>query len=127
MTRAQVEVMTVERRRRWSRVDKERLVAASLEPGASASEIARSAGLHVSQLFRWRKQLCDRVPARGPALIPVDVVAIEPPPGSEPAAPERRRRRAGLIEIDLSGGRRVRVDRDVDVEALRRVLGVLGR
>ncbi|TJW48474.1 MAG: IS66 family insertion sequence element accessory protein TnpB, partial [Mesorhizobium sp.] len=30
---------------------KERLVAATFEPGASVSEIARSAGTHVSQLF----------------------------------------------------------------------------
>ncbi|TKB05709.1 MAG: hypothetical protein E5V75_35505, partial [Mesorhizobium sp.] len=29
--------------------------AASFEPGASVSEVARSAGIHVSQLFRWRK------------------------------------------------------------------------
>jgi transposase len=61
MTLSRVEVITsVERRRRWPRADKERLVALALEPGASASEIARSAGVHVSQLFRWRKQLLDR-------------------------------------------------------------------
>jgi transposase len=34
-------------------------------------------------------------------------------------------RRSGLIEIVLGRGRRVRVDRDVDAEALRRVLQVL--
>jgi transposase len=44
MTMAQVEVLAVERRRRWSRSEKERLVAASFEPGVSASEVARSAG-----------------------------------------------------------------------------------
>lgn len=32
MTSARVEVVTIERRRRWSRSDKERLVSASLEP-----------------------------------------------------------------------------------------------
>ena len=31
------------------------------------------------------------------------------------------------IEIELGGGRRVRVDRDVDAAALRRVLDVLAR
>ena len=61
MTMARVEVLSVERRRRWSRSEKERLVAASFEPGVSASEVARSAGIHVSQLFRWRKQLCEVV------------------------------------------------------------------
>jgi transposase len=60
MTRQQIEVITsVERRRRWSREDKERLVAATFEPGACVSEIARSAGIHAGQLFRWRKQLCE--------------------------------------------------------------------
>jgi hypothetical protein len=33
----------------------------------------------------------------------------------------------GVMEIELSGGRRLRVDRDVDAEALRRVLAVLGQ
>jgi transposase len=33
----------------------------------------------------------------------------------------------GVIEIELSGGLRLRVDRHVDAEALRRVLAVLGR
>lgn len=53
MTMPGVEVITsVERRRRWLREEKERLVAASLEPGVSVSEVARSACIHVSQLFR---------------------------------------------------------------------------
>ncbi|WP_093041243.1 transposase [Rhizobium tibeticum] len=59
MTKQLVEVITsVERRRRWSREDKERLVAATFEPGASVSDVARSAGIHAGQLFRWRKELC---------------------------------------------------------------------
>src|SRR5919109_3118932 len=61
MTKTQVEVITsVQRRRRWSRADKERIVAAAMEPGAVASEVARAAGIHTSQLFRWRQQLCER-------------------------------------------------------------------
>lgn len=56
MTKHPIEVITsVERRRRCSREDKEWLVAACLEPGAVLSEIARAAGIHVSQLFRWRR------------------------------------------------------------------------
>jgi transposase len=58
MTNGRVEVITsVERRRRWSSAEKEQLVAASLEPGASVSSIAREAGIHPS---------C--VPGRGSAL-----------------------------------------------------------
>jgi len=44
MTNGRVEVITsVERRRRWSAAERERLVAATLEPGASVSAIAREA------------------------------------------------------------------------------------
>ena len=58
MTKTQVEVITsVQRRRSWSRAEKERIVAAAMEPGAVASEVARAAGIHTSQLFRWRQQL----------------------------------------------------------------------
>ena len=131
MTMPRVEVITsVERRRRWSREEKERLVAASLEPGVSVSEVARSAGIHVSQLFRWRKDLCDRVDAGSSQLVPVEIVPAAMPPAVETPAsspsPGRRRRKSGIIEIELGGGRRVRVDRDVDAEALRRVLDALG-
>ena len=67
MTKSQVEVITsVQRRRRWSREEKERIVGAALEPGAVASEVARAAGIHTSQLFRWRQQLCDRAPGLAP-------------------------------------------------------------
>lgn len=57
MTINRVEVLSSpERRRRWSRLEKERLVAAMLAPDANASDIARRAGVHTSQLFRWRRQ-----------------------------------------------------------------------
>lgn len=132
MTLPRVEVITsVERRRRWLREEKERLVAASLEPGVSVSEVARSAGIHVSQLFRWRKELCDRVDGASSQLVPVEIVpavatlpAVETPSSS--GSTGRRRRKSGIIEIALGGGGRVRVDRDVDMEVLRQVLDLLG-
>jgi transposase len=49
MTNGSVEVITsVQRRRRWSRAEKERIVAATLERGAVASEVARAAGIHTT-------------------------------------------------------------------------------
>lgn len=131
MTMPRVEVITsVERRRRWSREEKVRLVEASFEPGVSVSEVARSAGIHVSQLFRWRKDLCDRFDAGSSRLVPVEIVPAALPPAVEVPTPSvpagRRRRKSGIIEIELDGGRRIRVDRDVDAEALRRVLDALG-
>ena len=91
MTKTQVEVITsVQRRRRWSRAEKERIVTAALEPGAVASEVARAAGIHVSQLFRWRQQLCE--PAQDPSAFNSVAIAVEPETVALPAPsplPER--------------------------------------
>lgn len=128
MTLSRVEVITsVERRRRWPRAEKERLVALALEPGASASEIARSAGVHVSQLFRWRKQLCERVTPQLPAFLPV---IVEPPadPVSAPDEPlprKRKARRESRIEIELASGDRLRLEGEVDGRTLRAAIAAL--
>src|ERR1700751_2152348 len=104
ITKAHVEVTTsVQRRRHWPRAEKERIVAAAMEPGAVASEVARAAGIHTSQLFRWRQQLCERtqVPA---AFSPI---AITPGPEAESAPPVAER--AGVIEIEFATGGRMRI------------------
>ena len=92
MTKTQLEVITsVQRRRRWSRAEKERIVAAALGPGVVASEGAREAGIHTSQLFRWRQQLCKRTQApvafNPVAVAPAaETAALSPPaPSSEQA------------------------------------------
>lgn len=90
MTKHPIEVITsAERRRRWSREDKERLVAACFEPDAVISEIARAAGIHVSQLFRWRKELCRiEEPKTGTATTLVPVIVSETAPTVSSAQPE---------------------------------------
>lgn len=128
MTLWQVEVMaSVERRRRWPRAEKERLVALALEPGASASEIARSAGVHVSQLFRWRQQLCERVTPPLPAFVPVTVEpSAEPASPSDAPLPRRRKAsRESRIEIELASGDRLRLEGEVDGRTLRAAIAAL--
>lgn len=118
MTKTQVEVITsIERRRRWSRAEKERIVAASLEPGAVASAVAREFGIHPSQVFRWRQQLCARsAPAPGFAA-----VAVTAEPLGSAAAP------CGLIEIELASGARVRISGAVDATLASAVIVALRR
>ena len=135
MTKRPIEIITsVERRRRWSRDEKERLVAACLEPGAVLSEIARSAGIHVSQLFRWRKELCQIAEPKtqmASTLVPVivsEAASAAQPISSEPSGPSHSRRKRSDVTIELGRGRRVRVDSDINTEALGRILDcVLGR
>ena len=63
MAKDRIEVITsVERRRRWGAEDKAQLVAAMNEPGAVVTEIARSAGVSASLLYRWRRQLAHPQP-----------------------------------------------------------------
>lgn len=135
MTKRPIEIITsVERRRRWSREEKERLVAACLEPGAVLSEIARAAGIHVSQLFRWRKELCqiaEQKTQMASTLVPVivsEAASAAQPISSEPSGPSHSRRKRSYVTIELGRGRRVRVDSDIDTDALGRILDcVLGR
>jgi transposase len=135
MTKHPIEVITsVERRRRWSREEKERLVAACFEPDAVISEVARAAGIHVSQLFRWRKELCQIVEPMTEAattLVPVIVSEAAPaalPVPSDPPTASHPRRKRSDVTIELGRGRRVRVDSDIDTDALGRILDcVLGR
>jgi transposase len=64
-----------------------------------------------------------------PALVPVEIASTPAPApafGPQPSSPPAQRPRAGMIEIEL-GGCRVRVDREVDAEALQRVLELLRR
>jgi transposase len=52
-----VEVLTgPTRRRRWSAEEKARIVAETLVPGASASEVARRWQLSSQQVFTWRRE-----------------------------------------------------------------------
>ncbi|QYA13654.1 transposase [Rhizobium sp. AB2/73] len=100
----------------------------TLEPGASVSEIARSADIHSGQLFRWRRQLCQISAPPTPQFIPVDVVAGLPGPDPvETTPPSRPRKKTSVVTIELGRGRRLRVESDIDTEALGRILDVLER
>lgn len=114
MTNARVEVITtVERRRRWNAAEKQRLVAATLEPGASVSAIARDAQLHPSQLYGWRRQLRVQSPA---GFAPVRI---------SPEAASAVMAGGGTIEIELASGTRVRVTGAVDRVTLTAAIAAL--
>jgi transposase len=117
-----IEVLGTERRRRWSLQDKLRIVEETMQPGVTVTEVARRHGLAPSVVFTWRRLAREgRLGDAGPTFVPVE---ITPVPAQVPSAASPPRR-IGLIEIALGRGRRIRVDRDVDAEALRRVLQVV--
>ena len=70
----------VERRRRWSKDEKSRIVEETLMPGAVVCEVARRHGVAQSLLFTWRRQA--RAPEAGgrdsSILLPVEIGAAAP-------------------------------------------------
>lgn len=141
MSSGRVEVLgRVERRRRFSVEQKLAVVAEASAPGAVVSAVARRHGLLPAQVFKWRRLVelgVIGIPGASelPSFLAVEVTADAAGMAVPAAAPapllssdaSRPARASGLIEIDLGGGRCVRVDAAVDAEALRRVLDVLER
>src|ERR1700693_1229063 len=114
-----------ERRRRWTSEQKLALVAESLRPDASPTQVARRYGISTGLLYTWRHLARSGELATASSMVPATLqfvpveIAPELPPEGNGAA-------AGIMVIELPGERRVRVDRHVDARALRRVLQVLG-
>ena len=90
-------------------------------------EVAQRYGICTSLIYRWRRA------TSGPALnapavklVPVRVSETRKGgPSAVMARPKPETKRVGQIEIELENGIRVRVDTDVSVAALRRVVTAL--
>ena len=97
-------------RRRWPEALKRRIVEESLAPGASVSVVSRRHDVNANQLFKWRRQYEAAGSGDRPAMVPVAVW----PSGAAATG--------GTIEIELSGGVRVRLSGAVDLAVVRQVL-----
>jgi transposase len=107
-------------RRQWPAALKRKIVEETFAPGASASVVARRHDVNANQLFRWRRDWRDGLlggAAEGAAEQRLVQVAV---------AEERPAPVAGVIEIELGAGVRVRACGAVDAATLRQVLEVLG-
>jgi transposase len=114
--------------RRWPDAVKRRIVAETHAPGASVSVVVRRHDVNANQVFTWRRQYREGLLGgedSTAAMVPVRIGTA--PAGGRPSNGEPAPVRPGLIEIALPDGCRVRVDREVDAGALRRVLEALGR
>jgi transposase len=122
----------VERRRRWGREDKLRIVRESLAPNVVVTEVARRHEISTGLLYTWRKQALAGLLG---GFVPVRIVANAE--ASTLSAIEEAQDRAGeeakptvgrsrcLIEVVWPNGIMVRVDADVDERALRSVVAAL--
>ena len=113
----------------WPEALKREIVAATFEPGASVSMVARQYDVNANQVFSWRRryrEASEPSPASSstPGLLPVTVT---PAPEDESAARPTWAAASDTIEIEVSGTYRVRVGSGFDPRSLKRVLDVLRR
>jgi transposase len=129
---ASVEVLVRgEPRRVWTREQKRDIVAESLGPDLTPTEVARKYGISSGLLYTWREQILSRPGAlltrSAPSFAQVEMTTALPQPEAPIPSPHSTvpPRPEGLIEIILPDGVSLRVDALVNAKALRRVLDAL--
>ena len=117
------EILTsVERRRRWSREDKLRILSEVGVAGASVSDVARRHDVTRQHLYQWRQELRRRQACvmAHPSLVPVEVSDDH---GSGSAAPAIRcHADHQRIEILLCNGRTLRASIELSDAELARLI-----
>jgi transposase len=109
------------KRRQWTGALKRRIVAETLEPGASVSIVARRHDVNANQVFKWRREMAPEPPAAAKPSVTMLPVEIVPEAGE----PRPRVRRSGTIEITFGSGARVCLRGEVSPETLRQVIELL--
>ena len=148
ITQKSAESKQAGRNRRYSLAFKRKVVKESLVPGASVSVVARRHDINSNIVFRWRKEFReaerDRAAQSKKGLADAGFVEVAlvgdtgdmrllpapREPGGErvkTATPAAESKRPGLIEIETSGGVKLRLSGRVDDRALRRVLAAIRR
>ena len=116
----------VARRRKWTPEEKTALLAEVEAEGGRVSVVARRHGISNSLIYNWRAAWKAAVSMRAPGAVefmPVGMLgrtAEEAPPSSA-----CRHGRAGVIDIELPNGVRIRVDALVNEKALSQILRTL--
>jgi transposase len=127
-----IEAEVIGRRRKWTPEQKATLLAEVEAEGGRVSLVARRHGISESLLYNWRSAWKAACSLRDPEPMEFVSLGVIGPSGDEarvmltasdqslpPGGP--RPERVGMIEIDLPGGVRVRVDAFVNEKALHRV------
>jgi transposase len=129
--------IVVARRRQWTPEEKAALMAEVDAEGGRVLMVARRHGISKSLLYNWRSAWKAAKRAALPAAEFVQLGVVTEASGRSPTLPMAAgpvcprgaglvlAERAGVIEIDLPDGVRVRVDSTVTEKALRRVLSAL--
>ena len=120
---SRMEIIDSGRRRRFSNEAKLAIVAESYSAPRQVTATARRHGITRFQLNDWRKAAREGRLGNGRESEGFIPALLVPEPGMPVAAPANSSTaQSGLMEVVSANGRRVIVGRDVDVEALLRIL-----
>lgn len=117
-----VEVLGLERRRRWSDEEKLGIVMSVGVDCATVTQAAQRHDVTRQQIYAWRHELKKKglwSAEAGALFLPFDI-----PPGHEvPAIPEAPPNATPTpIELRLAGGRRLRFDSNMDAAVLTQLI-----
>ena len=119
---SRMEIVDSGRRRRFSNEAKLAIVAESYSAPRQVTATARRHGITRFQLNDWRKAAREGRLGNGRSEGFIAALLV-PEPGMPAVAPTNSSvTQSGLMEVVSANGRRVIVGRDVDVEALLRIL-----
>jgi transposase len=109
-------------KRLWTDEEKRLICFQTAAPGVSVPQVARRYAVNANMVFKWlRDPRYAPEPVPVPSLseearfLPVEIVAEAKAPAATPAA-------LNHIEIELSGGHRMRISGSYDPEALTRLI-----
>lgn len=111
-----LDVVETGRRRRWTDEAKQRIVEEAFQRGIPVLTVALRHDVDPSQIYDWRRRLFPQISRGASGFAPVVVTPDISVSSSR-----------GQMEIVCVNGRRIIVDRDVDVAALLRVLAGIER
>ena len=138
-----VEILEVERRRRWTPEEKVEILDEAFGGRSSVAEVSERRGISRALIYYWRRQAREGEMIAGvgmvapaePSFVPVRIEPAMTPAVSPKAAPRAPGRSAGrssplkagssFVEIALRNGRTIKVDAGIDPEALARLVAVL--
>ena len=112
-------------RRRWSVQEKVQIVLETLKGDVSVPVVARRHSVNANQLFIWRAQYrrgefgANAGSDRAIKLFPVQVAPPVVPPQKVAAPDESAAGTSGCMEIQVTGGRHVKIWGQIDAKALR--------
>jgi transposase len=127
-------LMTRRTKRLWTDEEKRSICFQTTTPGVSVAQVVRRYAMNANMIFKWLRdrrympEAGSGAPAIAPdaaGLLPVEI--IDRPRHEDPARATDPVPAAGMIEIDIAGGHRLRISGAYDPDASARLIRGLPR